>query len=159
MALPPAAPRIAACSPTHCRLQPLMHCRKQLLALLPSAPQALPPSALSIAACSPSHCRKQPHTARNYDSGIISRRIYDSKADTMWTTALTQNHGESRPVHPVSAFCISLLSGKPVVSHPEFCRAEVFVISSWHNSISLSDHGLYPIFSELSMHDVEKHCV
>ena len=35
------------------------------------------------------HCRLQPHTARNFDSGIISQRIYDSKADTMWTTALT----------------------------------------------------------------------
>ncbi|MCI6722885.1 MAG: hypothetical protein MR463_00235 [Bacteroidales bacterium] len=89
MALPQAAPHIAAFSPSgiatssssHCRLQPLRHCRKQLF--------ALPPSALGIAASSPSHCRKQPHTARNYDSGIISQRIYDSKADTMWTTALT----------------------------------------------------------------------
>ncbi|MDY3742932.1 MAG: hypothetical protein SOZ94_08610 [Prevotella sp.] len=59
MALPPAAPHIAAFSPS------------------------------GITAFSPSHCRKQPHTARNYDSGIISQRIYDSKADTMWTTALT----------------------------------------------------------------------
>ena len=50
------------------------HCRKQPHTLLPSDLR---------------HCRLQPHTARNYDSGIISRRIYDSKADTMWTTALT----------------------------------------------------------------------
>ena len=141
----------------HCMIE--WYCLKQLLALPPSASQALPQAAPRIAASSSSHCCLQPHTTRNYDSGIISRRIYDSKADTMWTTALTQDHGESRPVHPVSAFCISLLSGKPVVSHPEFCRAEVFVISSWHNSISLSDHGLYPVFSGLSMHDVEKHCV
>ena len=65
----------------HCRLQPLRHCCKQLLALLQAAPH--------IDVFSPSHRRLQPHTARNYDSGIISRRIYDSKADTMWTTALT----------------------------------------------------------------------
>ncbi|MDY4432781.1 MAG: hypothetical protein SPE38_06890 [Prevotella sp.] len=49
----------------------------------------MPQAAPRIAASSSSHCRKQPHTARNYDSGIISQRINDSKADTMWTTALT----------------------------------------------------------------------
>ena len=65
------------------------HCRLQPYTLLSSAPQALLQAALRIAACSLRHCRKQPHTARNYDSGIISQRIYDSKADTMWTTALT----------------------------------------------------------------------
>ncbi|MCI7560632.1 MAG: hypothetical protein MSA38_04335 [Bacteroidales bacterium] len=81
MALPPAAPHIAAFSLSGIAVSSPSHCRKQIL--------ALPPSALGIAASSPSHCRKQPHTARNYDSGIISQRIYDSKADTMWTTALT----------------------------------------------------------------------
>ena len=65
----------------HCCLQALRHCCKQFLALPPAAPH--------IAASSSSHCRLQPHTARNYDSGIISQRIYDSKADTMWTTTLT----------------------------------------------------------------------
>ena len=65
------------------------HCRLQPHTLLPSAPHIAVFSPSGIAASSPSHCRKQPHTARNYDSGIISQRIYDSKADTMWTTALT----------------------------------------------------------------------
>ncbi|MDY4463285.1 MAG: hypothetical protein SPE31_03005 [Prevotella sp.] len=81
MALPPAAPRIAAFIPSGIAASSSSHCRKQLLALSQAAPR--------IAASSSSHCCLQPHTARNYDSGIISRRIYDSKADTMWTTALT----------------------------------------------------------------------
>lgn len=81
MALPPAAPHIAAFSPSGIAACSSSLFRLQLLALLPSA--------LSIAASRSSHCRKQPHTARNYDSGIISQRINDSKADTMWTTALT----------------------------------------------------------------------
>ena len=65
------------------------HCRLQPLALLPAAPHIAAFSPLGIAASSPSHCRLQPHTARNYDSVIICQRINDSKADTMWTTALT----------------------------------------------------------------------
>ena len=65
------------------------HCRLQPHTLLPAAPHIAAFSLSGIAASSSSHCRKQPHTARNYDSGIISRRINDSKADTMWTTALT----------------------------------------------------------------------
>ena len=59
------------------------------MALPPAVPHIAAFSLSGIAASSFSHCCKQPHTARNYDSVIICQRINDSKADTMWTTALT----------------------------------------------------------------------